>query len=580
MAYHETLLKMATDYGDEDIKSAIIKEMKRDSGRLSDEQFTFEILNKSLDARKKSDIHWLIRVAVISGDSGKSASNLNSNENGKPDNSLNYDLNGNHETYLPKKSSLYIPCRKRGKKVIVAGSGPAGFFAAYVLQKSGFNATIIERGSEVNRREIAIKEFESTGKFNSVTNYAFGEGGAGTFSDGKLTSRSKHISKEREFVLSSYVEAGAPKEILYMAHPHLGSDHLKQIVKNLRKSFINIGGTILFETMVNDLKIDGNGKVEGVSISSTTPCNYAGSSIDNRIDAKNKAVVNGEIGADEVIIAPGHSSYETYRMLMSKGVIFKTKNFAIGCRVEHPQELINIAQWGKKSLPGVKAAEYRLTSRGDGRLPVYTFCMCPGGVVVPSTAYKNANIVNGMSRYQRNGKFANAACVAGVNPDRLILDSGAAGVLDWLESLEHDFYRYSGGYAAPFCSIQNFIDKKLGGNRANPNEISYSNSDNNVESSYPLGLKLAPLWELLPVEVASAIRAGLEDFSRKIRNFETGLIMGLESKTSAPVVAVREKNFCCTGFENLYMAGEGSGHSGGIISSASDGIRVAMSIIM
>ncbi|MBF0301558.1 MAG: FAD-dependent monooxygenase [Desulfamplus sp.] len=595
MEYHEISLKMPTDYSDSQLREGILKEMKRGNpelvklselqelselpalselSRLSElsganrKKIEFKILHKSLDARKKSDIHWLIRVGVLA------------------DNPYQQSI-----CCTPHlKPLLDIPYRKREQKILVVGSGPAGFFAAYVLQKAGFNTTIIERGSDVKKREASIKEFESTGRFNPVTNYAFGEGGAGTFSDGKLTSRSKHISKEKDFVLSSYVKAGAPQEILYMAHPHLGSDNLKQIVKNLRKSFINIGGLILFETMLKDLKIK-NGKVIGAQVSSAkSNCSNSTHSDDSYESSVCQIEGYNEIEADEVIIASGHSAYETYRMLISKGVLFKTKNFAIGCRVEHPQELINIAQWGKKSIAGVKAAEYRLTSRGDGHLPVYTFCMCPGGIIVPSTAYENANIVNGMSRYQRNEKFANAACVAAVNPDSLISESGSAGegrgaedVLDWLESIEHDFYRYSGGYAAPFCTIQDFIDKKLRENRVQRSnagcDLNSCRSGNSTESSYPLGLKSAPLWELLPAEISSSIGEGLKNFSRKIRGFETGLIMGLESKTSSPVSVVREKSCCCIGFDNLYMSGEGSGHSGGIISSASDGIRAALSII-
>ncbi|MBF0378405.1 MAG: FAD-dependent monooxygenase [Desulfamplus sp.] len=575
MGYLEISLKMPTHYNDEELREAVKKELETIKNNIYckpelDEKLRFEILNKSLDARKKSDIHWVIRVGVH---------NLSSNseiETSEIENSQHFK-----EQILKKQ--LEIPYNKRKEKVIVVGSGPAGFFAAYLLQKAGFNTTIIERGSKVTKRESSIKEFEATGKFNSITNYAFGEGGAGTFSDGKLTSRSKHISKEKEFILSSYVQAGAPEEILYMAHPHLGSDNLKQIVKNLRNSFVNMGGTILFETLVKGFKLNSsnnravnssNKKVVGVFVSSTTSDSIASDSIisDNKSKVFNDKLVD-EIEADHFIFASGHSAYETYSMLISNGVEFKVKPFAIGCRIEHPQELINLAQWGKKSLAGVKAAEYRLTSRGNGYLPVYTFCMCPGGVIVPSTAYENANIVNGMSRYQRDDKFANAACIAGVNLNKLLSrDVDAQDALDWLENLENEFYRYSAGYAAPFCSINNFIDKKI---KTKPHNI----ANNVVESSYPLGLKIAPLWELLPFQVSSAIAEGLKDFSRKIKGFETGLIMGLESKTSSPISVVREKDCCCKGFENLYMVGEGSGHAGGIISSGADGIKAALSII-
>ena len=363
----------------------------------------------------------------------------------------------------------------------------------------------------------------------------------GPFQMESSLQRSKHISKERQFILTSYIQAGAPEEIGYMAHPHLGSDNIRKIVRNLRDAFSNIGGSVLFETMLEDLKIKDGKVIEAITTS-------------------------GGIEADYFIIAPGHSAYETYRMLISRGVQFRTKSFAIGSRVEHPQEIINKAQWGRERIAGVKAAEYRLTSPGDGNLPVYTFCMCPGGTVVPAAAYQDTNIVNGMSLYMRDGKFANAACVAGVHPDKLIgREALPEEALDWLEALEQSFYQYSAGFKAPFCSIQNFI------NRKEQAEI--------VESSYPLELKPAALWDLLPAEVSSSIRKGLKDFSRKIKGFETGSIMGLESKTSSPIQVLREKDSRCTSFENLYIVGEGSGCAGGIISSAADGIKAAINII-
>jgi uncharacterized FAD-dependent dehydrogenase len=508
MGYREITLQLPTDYHEEDLKEAIAK-------LLVVREFSYQIEHKSLDARKKDKIHWVIRVVVLSD-----------------------EVTGGTPLLFP---SLDVPYRKRTEKAVVVGSGPAGFFSAFVLQKAGIDTTLIERGTDVQKRAEGIREFEKTGAFNPSGNYAFGEGGAGTFSDGKLTSRSKHISKERQFILASYISAGAPEEIGYMAHPHLGSDNLRNIVRNLRDAFSDIGGRMVFNTLLEDLKIE-KGKVTKAITSS------------------------GSMEADYFIIAPGHSAYETYRMLIRRGVQFRTKNFALGSRVEHPQRIINKAQWGREILPGVKAAEYRLTSPGDGKLPVYSFCMCPGGIVVPATAYHNTNIVNGMSRYRRNGKFANAACVAGVHPDRLIgREATPEEALDWVQSLEERFYQYSDGFAAPFCGIQDFIDQK------EPGGI--------VESSYPLGLKPAALWELLPAEISSSLRQGLKDFSRKIQGFETGTIMGLESKTSSPIQVLRGKERCCIGIENLYMVGEGSGCSGGIISSGADGIRAALHIV-
>jgi uncharacterized FAD-dependent dehydrogenase len=509
MGYKNLSLKLPPDYLPEQLRHKVAKTL-----HISD--FSFQITHKSLDARKKSFIHWEIRVLVNSPE-------IKGNEPEKP-------------------QSLQIPFRKTDKKAIVVGSGPAGFFAAYVLQKAGMQTTLIERGTEVEKRSREIETFEKTTQFFPKSNYAFGEGGAGTFSDGKLTSRSKRISLERQFILKSYVEAGAPEEIQYLAHPHLGTDNLKKIVKNLRENFLGLGGKILFETQMTDLRAK-DGRVTAIETD------------------------KGTMEADYFIIAQGHSAFETYRMLMSRGVGFHTKNFALGSRMEHPQELINQAQWGVKKLRGVKAAEYRLTSPGEGKHPVYSFCMCPGGIIVPATAYPDTNIVNGMSRYMRDDRFANAAVVAGLNLNQLLKrEISAPEALDWLEVSEHRFFNATTDYKAPFCSIKSFLNQRI-----MPAAVR--------DTSYPMGIMELPLWELLPQEISRAMRKGLQDFSRKIKGFETGNLLGLESKTSAPVQVDREKNGLCSGFQNLYVAGEGSGYSGGIISSAADGIKAAMDII-
>lgn len=504
MGYRELDLKLPTDYDDQFIRKKIRSEL-----RIG--QFTYIIINKSLDARKSHFIHWQARIGVSSE-----------------------ELNGGTEQTAEE---LIIPHRNRNSRAVVLGSGPAGFFAAWALQRAGFDTTIIERGAEVDKRDRGILAFEKTGTFDPVANYAFGEGGAGTFSDGKLTSRSKHISQEKRFILSSYIRAGAPPEIAYMTHPHVGSDNLKIIARNLRAEFMNMGGTILFETLLNDLIVKGGKVVQAVT---------------------SAGILDGDI----FVLAPGHSAYETYRMLISRGVPFRTKNFALGFRAEHRQEIINKAQWGKSSLPGVKAAEYRLTSNRDGRPPVYSFCMCPGGMVVPATAYAHTNIVNGMSLYRRNGEFANAACVAGVHPDRLTgKTTSPLEALDWIQKLEEQFYQIGQGYQAPFATIAGFLEQKV--------------SSKIPDTSYPLGLVPAPLWELLPAPVIEALKEGLLDFSRKLKGYDQGILLGLESKTSAPIQVIRDERGKCEGFDNLYLAGEGSGFAGGIISSGADGLRIA-----
>lgn len=507
MGYKITEIELPTGYSNEMVEARISK-------LLHINRFRYEILGLSLDARNKKSIHWQARLGIFSD-----------------------ELKGG----IPEKQpELEIPVIRKKKKAVVLGSGPAGFFAAWVLQKAGFETTIAERGAEVDKRGRGIKRFEQTGIFDPLSNYAYGEGGAGTFSDGKLTSRSKHISAEKRFILDHYVRAGAPEEIAYLAYPHIGSDNLKTVVKNLRDQFTGMGGKILFESLVKDLRIV-NGHVTAAVTSA------------------------GVIEGDIFILAPGHSSYETFRMLISRGIPFRTKNFALGFRAEHPQELINRAQWGHATLPGVKAAEYRLTSNREGRLPVFTFCMCPGGIVVPATASSTGNIVNGMSYYKRNGRFANAACVAGIHPDQLCgHETSPAEALDTVEQLENLFFETGKGYKAPFCTIADFHRPKLTGGE--------------VPSSYPLGLVQAPLWEMLPGIVISAIKEGLTEFSHKLKGYETGILLGLESKTSSPIQVVRDESGKCGGFDNLYLAGEGSGFSGGIISSGADGIRIAMEI--
>jgi len=507
MGYKTLQIKLPTDYTDDDIRQVIRKQ-------LGSNNFSFQIEKKSLDARKKNNIHWQLSL-VVSSD----------------------QLQG--ESYVAPKP-LDIPYKKRTEKVIVTGSGPAGFFAAHVLQLAGYQVTILERGSEVEQRSKAINRLESKGEFAAQNNYAFGEGGAGTFSDGKLTSRSKRISAERRFIMSEYVKAGAPEEILYMAHPHVGTDNLKVVVANLRKQFLNNGGVFLFDTQMKDIIVNGK--------------------------QVNKIVCNtGEIEADHVVLATGNSAYDTYRMLIKRGVQFGTKIFAIGHRIEHAQKLINRAQWGRESLPGVKAAEYRLTTKTKSGLSVYTFCMCPGGHVVPAAAYEQKSVVNGMSYYMRDGFFSNAGCVVGVHPDMLLGHKcSSTEILDWMDKLEEEFYAFSNSLVIPANRAYDYIKK--------------TESKEMPRSSYSLGMQTAPLYDMVPEMVSKAIAEGLEDFSRKLKGFERGMLMGLESKTSSPLQVAREKDGRCTGFDNLYFVGEGSGYAGGIISSAADGVKCAIAL--
>ncbi len=507
IAFKEIELKLHTDYSEHDLKKKIEKQ-------LHCGKFTYEILKKSLDARFKPNIYWLLRLRVLSK-----------------------EFKG---AVFSGEPQLEIPYFKRNKNVVVAGSGPAGFFAAFTLQKAGFGVTLVEKGPQVNRRFKDIVEFEHGGAFKNTSNYCHGEGGAGTFSDGKLTSRTKNIVLEKNFVFDSFVAAGAPEEIKYLAMPHIGSDNLRFVIPNLRKKFELLGGKMFFDTQISDFSQLKNGGIE--------------------VEAENQSFVG-----DYLVFAPGHSSYETYRMLHSKGIIFRNKPFAIGVRVEHPQELINRAQWLSPTLPGVKAAEYKLTFQASNSLPVYSFCMCPGGKVVPSAPEAGQNIVNGVSDYSRNSGFANSANVVGFDLNKILKkEVGFEESLRWLETLERKVYELDGSFRVPACTISDFIEGKI-----------FSHIP---ENSYPLGFFPYDFSQLFPAGISDALKEGFLDFSRKIKGYETGLMLGLESKTSSPVQVVRDEHRRCEGFENIFIIGEGSGCAGGIVSSAVDGVKLGMDI--
>ncbi|TVR88890.1 MAG: FAD-binding protein [Spirochaetaceae bacterium] len=532
MGYKEYELTMPVQAyeSEEKLRSLIQRKSKLGS-------FSYTILKKSLDARRKSRIEWRLRVGVVSP-----------------------ELKGGEE---PRPVRLNPERRRRGAPVVVVGTGPAGIFAALYLLRAGYEVTLLERGDSVEGRRAAIQSFESGGAFSSLNNYSFGEGGAGTFSDGKLSSRTKNISAERNFIFDALVEAGAPEEIRYMTHPHVGSDVLFGVTQQLRAMIEAEGGRVLFRRQANDLVIKA-GRVTGVK--------FLG----------RDGMAGGALDAGRLLFACGHSAHETYRMLLRRGVPFRVKNSAIGFRAEHPQELINEAQWGQAHLPGVKAAEYRLTAQTSSGLGVYSFCMCPGGVVVPAAAYAGTNIVNGMSNYARDGRFANAAVVVGLNlPELLGREVEAAEALDWVTEREHFFYQTAAGYRAPAMPIREFMKPSSAGSAFAGKGMQQGSERSAAEyqSSYPLGLVETDLRESLPAPIIGALQEGLAEFVRKLGGYENGLLLGLESKSSAPIQVERDPAHLTAGYSNLYVAGEGGGWSGGIVSSAADGLRVAQAIV-
>lgn len=506
MGYKSLNIKMPTDYTEETLRYTIEK-------MISTKEFEFSIDKKSLDGRQKSNIHWLLRVSV----SSKS-------------------IKGGNE---PENSELEIPQVNTNKLVIIVGSGPAGFYSAYVLRKSGFRVRLIEQGPEVFQRIKDVKLFHKKRILNERSNYAFGEGGAGTFSDGKLTSRTKTIKLERKFIFNEYIEAGAPEEIRYLAKPHIGSNLLVKTARNLRSKFIDLGGEMLFDTEMTGINLQ-DGKVTSIETN------------------------KGQMDADYFVIASGHSSYPVYEMLIKSGVKFQTKPFAIGNRVEHTQEIINNAQWHTKELPGVKAADYAVTFN-DASNPVYSFCMCPGGNVVSAPPTKGVNLVNGMSNYKRNYPFANSAIVAGLDLNKqLKRNVEPLEALDWVMGLERKFYDYVGGYDAPAVKVADFIEGKT--------------TSTFPATSYPFDLITADMNELLPANIINSQKEALRKFNKQMLGFDQGILMGLESRTSSPIQADRSREGLCDGFSNLYFVGEGSGFSGGIVSSGADGIKAAIDI--
>ncbi len=503
-------IEMPTDFSHENMHKEVAKQFSAPKS-----EFHIEILRQSLDARSKNNPHWKIRAVVWS------------------------------ETFSATEHisapAIEFPQIGNKRRVIVIGSGPAGYFCALFAARSGFQVTIIEQGPNVEKRWQDVLNFEANSKLQEFSNYVCGEGGAGTFSDGKLTSRTKGIDVERNFIFKTYIEAGAPPEIDYLAHPHIGSNHLRKIMPKLREMFQNAGGEILFNCTVTDFE-NNQGSVRQIGTS------------------------QGFFEAEFFVFACGHSSMPAYRTLLGNGVRFAPKPFAIGMRVELPQQIVNEAQFRRKSLPGVKAAEYFLTTQAE--LPVYSFCMCPGGKVVPAMTQPGTLVVNGVSNYERNGAFANSAIVAGVDLRQLVNpEISAIQCLEWRENIERTAHKISSGthnFAAPASRVTDFIQNKISLNLPN--------------STYPFPLVPDTYQELLPNKVLSALRTAMSDFSKKLHGFDQGILIGVETTTSAPIRTERDNQRRCVGFSNLFVAGEMSGWSGGIVSSAVDGIKVAQAI--
>ncbi len=441
---------------------------------------------------------------------------------------------------------IFQPVADNAPSVIIVGAGPAGLFAALRLIMSGIRPIVFERGKDVDARRLDIATLNRTGDVNPDSNYCFGEGGAGTFSDGKLFTRSKKKGDNRE-VLNLLVDHGASRDILRDSHPHIGSNKLPDIIKSIRETIRKCGGEVIFNTRVDELIIE-DGRVEGVKTS----------------DGK-------EWHAEAVILATGHSARDTLRNLHSQGVKMETKGFAMGVRLEHPSQTIDKIQYHNRAGRGkyLPAAEYNFVTQSDGR-GVYSFCMCPGGVVVPAVSAPGESVVNGMSASARSGRWSNAGMVVEIRPEDFpeYDQYGIFKLLKLQEDLEQTFHEASGKtLKAPAQRMTDFVNGVQ--------------SEDLPASSYVPGLLSKRVDTLLPPFISERLKEGFITFDNKAKGFMTpeATVIGLESRTSSPVRLPRDKdNLCHVEIKGLYPAGEGAGYAGGIVSAAIDGMRCAAAI--
>ncbi len=437
--------------------------------------------------------------------------------------------------------------KQLGHHPVIVGFGPAGIFAALILAEAGYKPIVFERGQAVDDRTASVELFWKTGALNTESNVQFGEGGAGTFSDGKLTTRIKDPRCRK--VLSELVKAGAPEEILYKNKPHVGTDKLKPTVKNIRERIKALGGEIHFSKKVEKVETDC-GRVSAVVLS------------------------NGQrITTDVVIMAMGHSSRDTFEMLLDIGVDMQAKPFAVGVRIEHPQQMIDQVQYSQPQRPeGLGAAEYRLTHQTTGGRGVYTFCMCPGGHVVASASEAGHLVVNGMSEYARDAHNANSALLVSVTPEDYP-DQGPLSGMYFQRELERRAFEAGGsGYAAPVQFVGDFLN----------GERTHMQTLGAVCPSYEPSVTGADFKEIFPEFMIEALKEGILAMDGKLKGFarEDAVLTAIESRSSSPLRMHRdEKNFESISIKGLYPCGEGAGYAGGIMSSAVDGIKVAETII-
>lgn len=494
------------------------------------ELLTFKIFKKSIDARKKNAIIYVYTVdATIKDETAILKKVVKTGITHSPDLSYKNVKSGNEN--LPHRP-------------VIIGMGPAGLFAGLLLASNGYAPIILERGDDVDVRTTKIETFWKTGTLDPESNVQFGEGGAGTFSDGKLTTL---INDTRcRNILEAFINAGAPEEILYLSKPHIGTDLLRETVKTIRKQIIENGGDVRFRSKVTDFIIQDR-QLTGLIINDTE-----------------------KLDCTTALLGIGHSARDTFETLHHRGITLTPKPFSIGVRIEHPQQLINRSQYGSAAgFAGLGAADYKLSYHSPKGRSAYTFCMCPGGYVVAAASEKNKVVTNGMSKHRRNGENANAALLVGVQPEDFESDHPLAGVAfqrKW-ESLA--FTLGGGNYYAPAQLVGDFLADKP------------SKQWGSVKPTYTPGLTFAQLKDCLPDYVVATIKEALLHFNNKINGFAMadGIMTGVETRSSSPV-RINRNDDNVSNILGLYPMGEGAGYAGGIMSSAVDGVKTAEKIIM
>jgi uncharacterized FAD-dependent dehydrogenase len=526
-----TEIKLPLDHPEDALKTAILKKLQIQPEEL----ISYSIFKRSYDARKKTDIYLVYIVDIETTHEQQLSDRFKKDPHVFPTPDMSY-------RYVANVSSDNLKTRP-----IVIGMGPAGMFAGLMLAQMGFRPLILERGKAVRDRTADTFNFwKKRAEFNPESNAQFGEGGAGTFSDGKLYSQVKDPQHYGRKVLTEFVNAGASREILYINKPHIGTLKLVGIVQNFRAQIEALGGEIRFQSRVTDLAIE-NGKVQGITLA------------------------NGEyIASSHVVLAVGHSARDTFQMLYDRGVYIEAKPFSVGFRIEHPQELIDRARYG--TYAGNKilgAADYKLVHHCQNGRSVYSFCMCPGGLVVAATSEVGHVVTNGMSQYSRNERNANSGIVVGISPEDYP-EHPLAGI-DFQRRLESRAFELGGGtYAAPAQLVGDFLANRP------------SQSLGTVNPSYAPNVRLGDLSESLPDYAIAAIREALPVFNKQIHGFamDDAMLTGVETRTSSPIRIKRNESYQSLNTEGLYPTGEGAGYAGGILSAGIDGIKVAEAVAL